>query len=70
MPARTMSFNTETLLLEGPNVQIIFVLLIFTPVNFKIRETIISEVLIKQQEIMEDESKTNRGLLMVIHKYN
>jgi hypothetical protein len=39
MPDRISFFKTAVLLLEGPNVQIILVLLIFTPANFVSRET-------------------------------
>jgi hypothetical protein len=39
MPDRISFFKTAVLLLEGPNVHIIFVLLIFTPANLVSRET-------------------------------
>jgi len=39
MPDRISFLKTADLLLEGPNVQIIFVLLIFAPVNFVSCET-------------------------------
>jgi len=39
MPDRISFFKTAALLLEGPNVQIIFVLLIFAPINFVSCET-------------------------------
>jgi len=53
MPDRISFFKTAALLLEGPNVQIIFVLLIFAPLNLINYETVIPEVLFKQQTINE-----------------
>jgi hypothetical protein len=43
MPERTSFFKTAVLLLEGPNVQIIFVLLIFGYANFVSCETTVQK---------------------------